>query len=701
MNRLTRAAACLLCLDCAGEVAPRLTPADSVAIRQIVAGVDDSTLANPDPADWLQHGHSRDEQRHSPLRQIDTTNVGRLRVAWSYDLGAYERMEATPIVVGGVMYSTGSWNVVHAVDATSGRRVWSYDPQVPRRVGAASCCGSVNRGVAVYRGRVFVGTLDGRLIALDAGTGALRWEVQTTDSSAMYSITGAPRVGRGLVFIGNGGAEFGVRGYVSAYDADTGALRWRTYTVPGDPASGFESPAMRAAARTWNGQWWKFGGGGTVWDAIVVDESAERVYVGTGNGSPWLRSVRSPGGGDNLYLASILALDAATGEQLWYYQTVPGDTWDYTATQPMVLVEGGMGGTRRQLVMQAPKNGFFYVLDRLTGVLVKASQIAPVTWAHGIDSVTGRPVENEANALSSVPVAIRPSPTGAHNWHPVAWSPVTGLMYFTVTNDVQVTVVDTAWRHDPRHVNRGVLLGPTGDPENSLGELEAATVELVAWDPIRGAPAWRVRHDGASGAGVLSVAGGLVFAGRVPRRLAAYRASDGALLWEQDTGAGVQAGPVTYSVNGVQYVAVLAGNGVPSSQFAGGAAPTGYRGRARIVAFALDARGPEVPQRDVPPHRRPDIAPDEFAGVTAAILRQGNMLYDKYCMRCHGPAVASPGPAPDLRFSSVSVRRQFGQIVRDGALSERGMPSFAGHLSDADLLNLQAYIVARARLEMR
>ncbi len=701
MNRLTSAVACLLCLACT-DVSPRLTAADSIAIRQFAAAVDDSTLATPDSADWPQHGRSRDEQRHSPLRQIDTTNAGRLGIAWTYDLGAYDRMEATPIVVGGVMYATGAWNVVHAVDAVSGRRIWEYDPKVPRRTGTKLCCGAVNRGVAVYRGLVFVGTLDGRLIAIDAGTGAPRWSVQTTDSTAMFSITGAPRVGRGLVFIGNGGAEFGVRGYVSAYDAMTGALRWRTYTVPGNPASGFETPAMRAAAATWNGEWWRYGGGGTAWDAIVVDEVADRVYVGTGNGSPWLRSVRSPGGGDNLYLASILALDAGTGEQVWHYQTVPGETWDYTATQPLVLAEADVGGARRKVVMQAPKNGFFYVLDRLTGRLVSASPITRVTWAQGIDSLTGRPIENPATAFSTGPVAIRPSANGAHNWHPMAWSPGTRLIYLTVTDGGGVMAVDTSWRHDPRHTNRGVLLGPTADPENTLGALDDATVEVVAWDPIRGTAAWRVRHEGAVASGVLSTAGGLVFVGRSPRHLAAYRALDGALLWDEDTGAGVEAAPVTYSVDGVQYVAVLVGNGVPSSQFAGGVVPPGYRGRARIVAFALDARGAYVPRRNALPHPRPDIAPDEFKRVTDAELRDGLRLYDKFCVQCHGPAAASGGPEPDLRYSSRAVRQRFSEIVRGGVLSDLGMPLFSSsQLSDADLRSLQAYIVSRARIAMR
>lgn len=701
MNRLTRAVALLPCMACTGDAPPRWTEADSVAIRERVARVDDSTLANPDSGDWPQHGRSRDEQRHSPLRQIDTTNVGRLGIAWSYDLGAYDRVEATPIVVGGVMYVTGPWNVVHAIDAATGRRIWSFDPEVPRRTGVILCCGTVNRGVALYRGRVFVGTLDGRLIALDAGTGARQWDVRTTDSTSSYSSTGAPRVGRGLVFIGNSGAEFGVRGYVSAYDAATGALRWRTYTVPGDPSSGFESPAMRVAARTWSGEWWKYGGGGTVWDAIVLDENAERLYVGTGNGSPWLRSLRSPGGGDNLYLASILALDAATGTQLWHYQTVPGETWDFTATQPMVLGEIEVGGTRRRVVMQAPKNGFFYVLDSQNGAVVKVSQLTPVTWTLGLDSLTGRPIENPAIAFSTAPVAIRPSPSGAHNWHPMAWSPVTGLMYLTVTRSVAAMALDTTWRHDPRHVNRGLLLGPTADPGKTLGELENDAAELVAWDPARGTAAWRVRDAGTSAAGVLSMAGGLVFAGGMPGRLAAYRARDGAPLWEQDTGAGVQAGPVSYSVGGIQYVAVLVGNGVPSSQFAGGPVPPQYRGRARVVAFALDARGPEVPQRYAPPHRPPGIAPDEFSQVQAEEVRHGYLLYEKYCVRCHGGAAISPGPAPDLRFSAAAVRRQFREIVRDGALRDLGMPSFAGQLSEADLRNLQAYIVDRARHEMK
>ena len=690
----------LTCLACSQELTPRLTLADSVDIRRRVAAIVDSALADPDSADWPQHGRTRDEQRHSPLTQIDTTNVQRLDIAWTYDLGAYGRVEATPIVVGGVLFATGPWNVVHAVDAASGRRIWIYDPQVHPRTGAIACCGNVNRGVAVYEGRVYVGTLDGRLIALDAGTGARLWEVQTSDTGSMYSITGAPRAARGMVFIGNGGAEFGVRGYVSAYDATTGSLRWRTWTVPGNPASGFESPAMRVAATTWTGEWWKFGGGGTAWDAIVVDKDANRVYVGTGNGSPWLRSLRSPGGGDNLYLASILALDASTGEQLWYYQTVPGDTWDYTATQPLVLAELDIGEGRREVVMQAPKNGFFYVLNRASGKLLRATPVASVTWARGIDTVTGRPIENADAALSLAPVAIQPSPSGSHNWHPMAWNPQTGLMYFTVTSSTAVMAIDSTWRHDARQVNRGILLGPTADPDNRLTKPEEATLDMVAWDPVKGRAAWRVRHPGTSAAGVLSTAGGLVFVGRILRRLVAYRARDGALLWEQDTGSGVEAAPVTYSVDSVQYIATMVGNNVPSSQLTGASDRTIYTGRARIVAFALNAAGAKVPDRDAPPHARPDISPDEFPVAPAGELREGNRLYDKYCVRCHGPAAASGGPAPDLRFSSRETRSRFSEIVL-GALSERGMPSFAGQLSTTQIQQLQSYLVSRARLEMR
>ena len=367
-----------------------------LAAQDAPAPVDHARLRAPEPGQWLSVGRTYDEQRFSPLAQINDRTVGRLGLAWFADINTERGMEASPLVIDGVLYNVQPWNVVTAYDAKTGRVLWSYDPEVPLRFGRMACCDIVSRGLAAWQGKIYVATLDGRLIALDAANGRPVWSVPTVDNSKNYTITGAPRVFDGKILIGNGGAEMGVRGYVSAYDAETGAQLWRWHTVPGNPADGFENPAMEMAAATWTGEWWKGGGGGTVWDNLSYDPALGLVYIGTGNGSPWAQKWRSPGGGDNLFLASIVALRADTGEYVWHYQTVPGEEWDYTATQQMILADIPLGGRTRQVLMQAPKNGFFYVLDRATGELLSAEKIAPINWASHVDMATGRPVENPA-----------------------------------------------------------------------------------------------------------------------------------------------------------------------------------------------------------------------------------------------------------------------------------------------------------------
>jgi len=398
------------------------TATAAVTAQRIVA-------ADQEPQNWLAHGRTYAEQRYSPLRAINDGNVEQLGLAWSYATGTRRGLQATPIVVDGRMYTTGVWSVVYALDARNGRELWKYDPQVPRAWGRNACCDAVNRGVALWQDSVYVATLDGRLIALDAKTGRKRWEVLTIDRSKPYTITGAPRIVKGKVLIGNGGAEYGVRGYLSAYDAKTGKLAWRFYTVPGNPKDGFEHPELAAAAQTWHGEWWIGGGGGTVWDSMAYDPELDTLYVGTGNGSPWNRAIRSPGGGDNLYLSSILALQPDTGRLKWHYQTTPADSWDYTATQHILLADINWDGKTRKVLMQAPKNGFFYVIDRVTGELLAADKYAPVTWASHVDMKTGRPVETpEANYARETRL-VTPSPYGAHNWQPMAFNPQTGLVY--------------------------------------------------------------------------------------------------------------------------------------------------------------------------------------------------------------------------------------------------------------------------------
>ncbi|MCI0347446.1 MAG: PQQ-binding-like beta-propeller repeat protein, partial [Chloroflexi bacterium] len=343
-----------------------VTPADHA--RAVTSTVDDARLrgAAGEASNWLSHGRDQAETRHSPLTRIDEHNVSQLGLAWWFDTQTTRGLEATPIVVDGVLFTSGSWSVVFAIDARTGKLLWRHDPEVPREWGGKVCCDVVNRGVAVYRGRVYAGTLDGRLLALDAGTGQVVWSVVTVDQTRPYSITGAPRVVKGKVIIGNGGAEFGVRGYVSAYDAETGKMAWRFYTVPGDPKKPFESKTVEMIARTWAGEWWKYGGGGTVWDSMAYDPELDLLYIGVGNGSPWNYKLRSDAKGDNLFLASIVAIKPDTGDYVWHFQTTPGEDWDYTATQHMILADLQIDGRARKVIMQAPKNGFFYVLDRAT-----------------------------------------------------------------------------------------------------------------------------------------------------------------------------------------------------------------------------------------------------------------------------------------------------------------------------------------------
>jgi PQQ-dependent dehydrogenase (methanol/ethanol family) len=559
--------------------------------------VDDAALvgAAAQPETWLTYGRDYAETRFSPLDAINADNVSRLGLAWSHDTGSFRGLEATPLVVNGVLYATTSWSNVFALDAVTGEEIWRWDAQADRVRGARACCDVVNRGVALYEGKVYVGVIDGRLVALDAETGEPIWDVQTTPVDLPYTITGAPRVVAGKVVIGNGGAELGVRGYVSAYDPGTGELLWRFYTVPGDPSKPFESPALEAAARTWTGEWWTMGGGGTAWDAFAYDPEAKLLYVGTGNGSPWNQRIRSPGGGDNLYLVSILALAVETGELVWHYQTTPGETWDYTAVQPLVLAELMIDGRERQVIMQAPKNGFFYVLDRLTGELISAEAFVEVTWASGIDKVTGRPIETPQARYSTALTRISPGPGGAHNWHPMSFNPQTGLVYLPASQSEFVYADDPDFEHIPRAWNLGIAMGSVARlPQRPAEEYGPGTGQrldtpnaLLAWDPVAQSARWRVNYTGASGGGTLTTAGNLVFQGASNGKLAAYSADRGEKLWEVDVGNGILAPPSTYEIDGTQYVSLLVGWGGSGGLF--GDNPSGqYKATGRVMTFVLD-----------------------------------------------------------------------------------------------------------------
>ena len=520
---------------------------------------------NSSPNEWLLHGRTYAEERHSPLDQINTSNVDQIGLSWSFETGTNRGHETTPIVKDGVMFITAPWSVVHALDAKTGDLLWTHDPKVERAWANNACCDVVNRGVALYENSIFFGTIDGRLISLDKDTGTENWSILTIDKSRPYTITGAPRIVKGNVIIGNGGGEFGVRGYVTAYDVDSGDELWRFYTVPGNPNEPFESPEMEIAAKTWSGgKWWEYGGGGTVWDSMAYDPALDTLYIGTGNGSPWNRYVRSPGGGDNLYLSSIVALDPDTGDYKWHYQTTPGDSWDYTATQHMILADLEINGQMRKVIMQAPKNGFFYVIDRTNGELISAENYVPINWATHVDMETGRPVENPANNYFDTPALTTPGPLGGHNWQPMAFNPDTGLVYIPAQEMLFVYSHDKDFEYNPKTWNTGQQIEMTYLPKNpdELAMVDKATFGyLLAWDPVAQKEVWREQYQRPWSGGLLSTAGDLVLQGTSDGRFIAFDAASGEILWSVDTGQGIIAPPITYMIDDEQYIAVQVGYG--------------------------------------------------------------------------------------------------------------------------------------------
>ena len=657
----------------------------SVGLGLLVVGaahaeVDDARIAAADgePGSWLIHGRTWSEQRMSPLDQIDASNVAKLELAWSFDTKTVRGLEATPLVVDGVMYTTGTWSVVFALDARTGEELWRFDPRVPRSKGQDACCDVVNRGVAYYGGRIFSGTLDGRLVALDAKTGALAWEKKTVPEGR-YTITGAPRVLKGRVLIGNGGAEYGVRGYVSAYSPEDGALLWRTYTVPGNPADGFESEALEKAAETWSGEWWKLGGGGTVWDSLAYDPELDLLYVGTGNGSPWVRKLRSPGGGDNLYLSSILALDPDDGKLVWHYQTTPGDNWDFTATQHMILADLAIDGKPRQVIMQAPKNGFFFVLDRKTGELISAEPYVEVTWASHVDPETGRPIEVEGQDFTDGLRFVKPTFFGGHNWQPMSFNPMTGLVY------IPAQEILGAYRNDPGYevVEGEFNVGTDMNVFSAFGP-SAVSGHLLAWDPVNQREAWRVPHGLPWNGGTLTTAGNLVFQGTADGRFVAYTADAGRPLWTTHTGTGVIAAPMTYALDGRQYVTVMAGWGGAFGLVGGTAALGVATGPGRVLTYAIPESAP---------------TPEQFEALITKSdpLAHGERLYHTWCARCHGSGGISRSGLPDLRASLTKLNEASFKAMVVHGISGTGMPAMGRYLEEGDVERIQFYLESRGK----
>ena len=672
------------------------------------ASVDGTRIeaADREPQNWLAHGRTYGEQRYSPLAQIDDGNVEKLGLAWSFATATTRGLQASPIVVDGTMYTTGTWSVVWALDAKTGKELWKYDPEVPKAWGRYLCCDAVNRGVAVWKGSVYVGTIDGRLVSLDARTGAKRWEVNTIDRTKPYSITGAPRVVKGKVLIGNGGAEYGVRGYLSAYDADSGKLVWRFYTVPGNPKDGFEHPELEQAARTWNGEWWKGGGGGTVWDSMAYDPQLDTLFVGTGNGSPWARDIRSPGGGDNLFLSSILALEPDTGRLKWHYQTTPADNWDYTATQHIILADLEIGGKPRKVLMQAPKNGFFYVIDRVTGELLSADKYIPATWASHVDIKTGRPVETADSNYSKETKLIIPAAFGGHNWHPMAFNPKTGLVYIPAMQPMGIYPPSQEFKKTGQYTRRDMFWNPGIDwnlytdtiyalLEQLGGELPVDRGFLKAWDPIQKKTVWEIEHPAFWNGGLLTTAGNLLFQGTGDGRFVAYAADSGKALWAVPTMIGIIAPPVTYEVDGEQYVAVMAGYG-GAGAITGGDPRTmvsaKYLNEGHVLAFKLGGTAtlPRIAEKNASIPEPPKIE------ATAAQIENGKYEYGANCMVCHGAIAVSGGVVPDLRMLSAEKHSIFKEIVYDGVIHGAGMPRMGDLVSEQDVHDIHAYVISRA-----
>jgi quinohemoprotein ethanol dehydrogenase len=672
----------------------------SMATVGLLVGSGGVGAASKVSADWTRYGLHESEDRDSPLTQIDAKNVMSLGLEWSLDLPERSALEATPLEVGGVIYALGGFGAVYAVDAQRGTLLWHYDPHAneadprgARRMYAA------NRGLAYWNGKLYVCTRDGRMVALDAKTGKVVWSTAFIPPGTNSTTTGAPRALNGTIVIGTSGSEFAGRGSVTAVDAETGKIVWRFFTVPGDPRKGFEDEAQAMAAKTWSGEWWKYGGGGNPWNAITYDEQLGQVYIGTGNAGPWLDKVRSHGGQDNLFTSSIVALDARTGKYRWHYQTTPNDVWDYDAVADIIVANLAIEGQQRKVLLQANKNGFFYVLDRVTGKLISAEKYADATWASGIDLRTGRPIETPGSRYAKDRVTVFPGMYGAHDWQAMSYNSRTGLAYIPAIR------IGATYAPSPE---AEAALQASGDRITSVQGVDAFPIvddrdgpqkrgSLIAWDPRRQRAAWRVDFPAEFNGGTLTTDGNLVFQGLSNGQFNAYAADSGKKLWSFDAKLGVMAPAMTFQVNGKQYVSLLVGYGA-------GAGETDTVGNMgwkyglqprRLLTFALggSARLPDSspPQYSIVPLDDPSLVLDP------ARVKSGSAIYDQACSGCHGATVVANGGAPDLRASQIALNRTaFTNVLHKGLLISQGMPQF-DDFTDTEVESLYEFIRARAR----
>ena len=651
-----------------------------------------------EPGSWLTYGQTYKEQRFSELTQINRSNIAELNLAWSKAIGDYNmRMQGTPLVVDGVMYVSNGWSVIYALNATNGEEIWRHDPEVDRSYAALACCGPAhNRGVAVYDGKVFVGTFDGRLIAVDANTGEELWDIDTwiPEGLGRFNITGAPRAAAGKVVIGQGSGESGHRrGYVTAYDTDTGEVAWRFFLVPGNPNEPFEHPEMELAAQTWGGEWWKYGGGGTAWNSLVYDEEFNSLYVGVGNGAPWPREIRSPGGGYDLFLSTIISLNMDTGRMNWYYQTTPGDNWDYSSAMDMTIGEIEFSGEMRQVLLQAPKNGFFYVLDRNNGELLRALPYTDgIDWATHVDMETGRPAENPDVVYEVEPQWIMPANSGAHNWEPQSWDNEKGLMYFYYHDIANFYSLDEGFIETGAYEirERGLSLG-WGEGEYRRRLIEQAgprpdsQAYIGAFDPITGTYKWRHPLESDYNGGVVATRGNILFHPEGTGEFSARDTSNGELLWRfKAPGSFRSTSVITYQIDGAQYVTTMM-NGNRAIDMGG-----------TVLTFKLNGDA-ELQIPEIAVAELPDLPDTDF---TLEQVREGDTLYHAQCSSCHGGIGIADEVAivaPDLRLMSLDSHSQMETIVLQGSRVQQGMPDFENTINKDELESIRAFVVTQAR----
>ncbi|WP_295633876.1 PQQ-dependent dehydrogenase, methanol/ethanol family [Novosphingobium sp.] len=672
---------------------------DAGSAKLATSGVTDAMLTNASDNEWLSYGRDSNEQRFSPLTAINDQNVGQLGLEWSADLDTARGQEATPLMHDGMLYVTTAWSKVNAYDAKTGQLKWSYDPKVPREVLVHVCCDAVNRGAALYGDKLYFGSLDGRLIALDAKTGKEVFAKKVVPNDSDYAITGAPRIAKGRVLIGAAGGEYKARGYLAAYDAETGAEVWKFYTVPGDPSKPFEDKAQEAAAKTWSGEWWKYGGGGTVWDSIVYDPKTNLVYFGTGNAEPW-----NPGPvgrkGDSLYTSSIVAVNADTGAYAWHFQETPQDRWDFDSDAPITVADLKIGGQDKHVVMHAPKNGHVYLIDAKSGQFLSAKAFTTVNWATSIDPKTGAPTFNPDAMYEKTgkPWISLPGALGAHSWQPQSFSPKTGLLYIPANDLAYPYLGAKDWKATDIGFQTGLDAGSVAmpaDPKARAGAAAATTGKLIAWDPVTQTARWTVKYEGPWNGGVLSTAGNLVFQGTAGGTFAAFSADKGSKLWSFGTQSGVIAAPMTYAIDGQQYVAIMVGWGGVYDLSAGTLANKSgaVRNISRLMVFKLGAKG-VLPA--IKPLAQLVLDPPAFKG-TAEQAAHGAAVFGRYCAVCHGDAAVAGGLVPDLRHSgAINSPDAIRSVVIDGALQHNGMVSFKTALKPEDVEDVRQYVIKRA-----